>query len=126
MSPAGSDPRHRDGAAAEELACDHLLRHGLTLVERNFRVRGGEIDLILRDGDTLVFGEVRYRRSNRFGRPEETVGSAKQRRLIHAARHYLQRHAPDSRARFDVIAVSPETAGYAIQWIRDAFAAPDA
>lgn len=126
MSPAGGDPRHREGAAAELLACDHLLRHGLQLVARNFRVRGGEIDLVLNDGDTLVFVEVRFRRSSRFGRPEETVGTTKQRRLIHAARHYLQRHAPDRAARFDVIAVSPGRAGYAIQWFRDAFAAPDA
>lgn len=126
MAAAGTHARRLDGPAAESLACRHLHARGLRLVERNYHCRGGEIDLVMRHDDVLVFVEVRYRSSNRFGRPEETVGPAKRRRLLHAAQHYLQRHAPAVAARFDVVAITPDRTGYAVQWIRDAFGASDA
>jgi uncharacterized protein (TIGR00252 family) len=81
--------------------------------------RFGEIDLVMRDGATLVFVEVRYRRSDRFGAPAETVDRRKQQRLTAAANHYLQAHPTVLPCRFDVVAVS---GGDRIEWIKNAFA----
>jgi len=99
--------RRVQGDAAEERACRHLDRSGLTIVERNFRTRGGEIDIIARMGDVLVFVEVRSREGPDFGTPEESVTPAKRRRIVGAARQYLSKVPPSSwrEARFDVIAV---------------------
>jgi putative endonuclease len=95
------------GAEAEEAACLFLGDLRLRVVERNFRVRGGEIDIVAREGDTLVFVEVRFREREEFGGPEESVGIAKRRRVITAAREYLRRVPSSSwkEARFDVVAV---------------------
>jgi putative endonuclease len=95
------------GAEAEEAACAFLEASGLRIVERNFRARGGEIDLVAREGDVLVFVEVRFREGEEFGAPEETVGPAKRRKIVSAAREYLGRIPWNSwkEARFDVIAV---------------------
>jgi putative endonuclease len=107
------------GNAAEEQACSHLERQGLRLVTRNFRAAGGEVDLIMRDGAHLVFVEVRYRRSARYGSGAESVDSRKQSKLVNAALYYLQRHPEQTRhpTRFDVISLS-ETG---IEWIKNAF-----
>jgi putative endonuclease len=111
-----------DGPGAETLALRHLEEAGLRLVERNYRCRGGELDLVMLDADSLVFVEVRYRSSMRFGRAEETVTAAKQARLATAASHYLQCHAVTRPARFDVVAIHPaDGPGHAVEWIRDAF-----
>ena len=106
------------------MALAHLQQHGLTLVERNYRVargpraRGGEIDLILRERDgTLVFAEVRARRSAAQGGAAASVGAAKQRALVFAAQHYLLRFAAPPPCRFDVVAID----GDAVQWLRAAF-----
>ena len=98
--------RRAQGDAAEERACRHLDRSGFTIVERNFRTRGGEIDIVARKGDLLVFLEVRSREVPGFGTPEESVTPAKRRRIVGAARHYLSNVPPSSwrEARFDVIA----------------------
>ena len=112
-----------DGAAAEALARTHLEARGLRTLERNYRCRGGEIDLVMVERSALVFVEVRYRRSVRFGRAEETVGTRKQSRLVHAAAHYLQRTGDPRPARFDVVAIHPDGHGHAVRWIRDAFSA---
>lgn len=109
------------GQAAEDLALAFLRRRGLALAERNYRCRGGEIDLVMRDGNTWVFVEVRYRKTSRFGPPQATVGSAKQRRLALAAAHFLG-HNADCPARFDVIAMTGDPPH--IEWIRDAFGVP--
>lgn len=106
------------GADKEQLADAFLQRQGLRLVTRNYRCRLGEIDLVMRDGDILVFVEVRYRASERFGTPAETVGPGKRRRLIAAATHYLQRHPLPLPCRFDVLAIHGEER---IDWIREAF-----
>jgi putative endonuclease len=113
--------RHNaQGSAAEERAMRYLQARGLRLVERNYRSRSGEIDLIMRQANTLVFVEVRYRRSRRFGSAVETVTPTKQRRLIRAASGYLQRHNLDLPCRFDVVGVSgPQQEE--IEWISDAF-----
>jgi putative endonuclease len=99
--------RRAQGDAAEERACRHLDRSGFTIVERNYRTKGGEIDIVARKGDVLVFVEVRSREVPGFGTPEETVTPAKRRRIVVAARQYLSKVPPSSwrEARFDVIAI---------------------
>ncbi len=101
------EARKAQGDAAEERACRHLDRAGFTIMERNFRTRGGEIDIIARKGDVLVFAEVRSREAPDFGTPEESVTPAKRRRIVAAARRYLAKVPPSSwrEARFDVIAI---------------------
>ena len=89
----------------------------MRLLERNYRCRRGEIDLVMRDADTLVFVEVRFRASTRYGTPAETVDIRKQRKLAAAAAHYLQYNPTNRLCRFDVVAVSGEH----IDWIRNAF-----
>ena len=112
------------GARAEAQALEVLRRHGLTLVERNYRVargpsrRAGEIDLIMRDRDgTLVFVEVRARRSSNHGGAAASVTYSKQAKLIFAAQCYLSRlpHLPP--CRFDVVAVEGER----VDWLKAAF-----
>ncbi|HWR88422.1 MAG TPA: YraN family protein [Acidiferrobacterales bacterium] len=107
------------GAQAEDLACAHLERAGLRLLTRNYRCPQGEIDLVMDDHDALVFVEVRYRRTNAFGTPAETVDRRKQARLQAAAGHYLLTHSADRPCRFDVVAVSGRDTH--IEWVRDAF-----
>ncbi|MGB5197884.1 MAG: YraN family protein [Candidatus Deferrimicrobium sp.] len=99
--------RRARGDAAEDRACRHLEGSGMTIVERNFRTRGGEIDIVARKGDVLVFVEVRSREIPGFGTPEESVTPAKRRRIVGAARRYLSKVPPTSwrEARFDVIAI---------------------
>ncbi|WP_207787843.1 YraN family protein [Candidatus Thiosymbion oneisti] len=108
----------RSGGDTERLACTYLQAEGLRLLEPNYRCRRGEIDLVMREGDTLVFVEVRFRASSRFGTPAETVNIHKQHRLAAAAAHYLRYHPTKLACRFDVIAVSGNNH---INWIRNAF-----
>ena len=116
------------GDAGEAQALAHLLGRGLALVERNYRVargpnaRGGEVDLILREPDgTLVFVEVRTRRGAAFGGAAASVGVTKQRRLVLAAQHYLQRFKTLPACRFDVVTVERQGAQARIEWFRAAF-----
>jgi len=90
---------------------------------RNYRVRNGEIDLVMRDRDTCVFVEVRLRTRDEFGTPESTVDANKQRRLIRAANRFLAAHGSQSdvRCRFDVVAVTRRNYLYRYRWIKDAF-----
>ncbi len=109
------------GDAGEALAADYLARHGVRVVERNFRVKGGEIDLICRDGVMTVFVEVRYRRGgggSGFGGAAASITSAKQRRLILAARHWLLQHG-EVPCRFDAVLID----GDRLEWLRAAFTA---
>ncbi len=93
------------GALVEARALDLLQQAGLELLARNFRSRFGEIDLVMRDGATIVFVEVRHRASARFGSAAETIGPAKQRRLRLTAQWYLARSGLGERyiCRFDVV-----------------------
>ena len=110
---------NRAGARAEELCAELLRKAGLRVLARNWRCRHGEIDLVAEDGDTLVFAEVRFRRSQRYGGAAESVTATKQARLVAAARLYLMRR-PDADCRFDVLLLdSLETSR--IEWIRNAF-----
>lgn len=116
-------PHLRKGQAAEAGAAEVLENAGLTILARNVRFKCGEIDLIARDGTSVVFVEVRARRSAAFGRPEETVDARKQARLIAAAELWLQRHDPAGTAacRFDIIAVEGAGDQADIRWHRNAF-----
>ena len=117
---AGATTRVR-GTAAEDAALAHLLRAGLTLLERNYRTPGrggGEIDLAMRaPGGTLVCVEGRARGSATHGGAAASVGANKQRRIVLAARHYLLRHRQPPPCRFDVVAIE----GDRIEWIKGAF-----
>ena len=106
------------GKKAEDVACSFLQRNGLLLIERNYHCRFGEIDLIMQDSDSLVFVEVRYRSSSKFGDAIESVDANKRRKLVFAANHYLQNTSLDQPSRFDVVALSPDQTP---QWICNAF-----
>jgi putative endonuclease len=111
------------GQAAEALAARYLARHGLAVVARNFRIRGGEIDLVCRDGKTLVFVEVRLRSRSDFGGAAASITAGKRRRIVLAARHYLASR-PAAECRFDCVLLSGLDE-FSIEWIRNAFAADD-
>ena len=107
------------GAAAEELAAMFLEGRGLRIVERNYRCRFGEIDLVARSGAVLVFVEVRARKSEAFGGAAGSITAAKRRRLVAAARHYLAKHRVSRACRFDVVLVRGRE--QQIEWLADAF-----
>ena len=111
------------GAHWEDAALAHLLRHGLHVVERNFSCRFGEIDLVMRDRDCLVFVEVRYRGDSARGSGSVSVGAAKRDKLIRTAALYLQAHAAWAGApcRFDVVGCSATLAAPQFEWTRSAF-----
>ena len=108
------------GAQAEQLAAKFLQRQGLQLVETNYRCRFGEIDLICRDRDTLVFVEVRLRGNDTFGGAAASITVHKQHKLVLAARHYLQRLRTSPACRFDVVLLRG-LRDNDIEWIRNAF-----
>ena len=98
--------RTRIGNQGELLAASYLEAHGLPVLARNVRSRYGEIDLVVQDGDTTVFVEVRTRRSHAFGAPEESVTVSKRRRLALTAQQYLQDHGLDgTNWRVDVVSI---------------------
>jgi putative endonuclease len=112
------------GAAAEALAAEFLQGRGLKIVARNYRCRGGEIDLIASDGDTLIFVEVRLRSDAAFGGAAESITAAKKKRLTFAAAHYLSRLSQMSQmskeppCRFDAILLASLDSGR-IEWLVD-------
>lgn len=107
------------GAQKEEQVCARLLSEGVRIVERNFRCRQGEIDIIGYDGEYLVFFEVKYRSSQKSGSAAEAVGTAKQRRICRVADYYRVLHhcSESTPIRFDVAAVD----GDRFSWIKNAF-----
>lgn len=121
-----TDARTR-GAQVEAAARDHLLAAGLRALAANAQSRRGELDLVMRDGDTVVFVEVRYRRSAAFGGGFASVDAGKRRRLVLAARQFLATHRDlrDAPCRFDVIDASGDPAAPTLKWLRDAFRADD-
>lgn len=112
----GADARQIRGKTGEQLACDELRRRGYAILARRYRTRGGELDIVARHGETLVFVEVKARTSLRFGSPVEAVDWRKQRKLQHMARDFLSRtglwRVP---CRFDVVAVRLPDGGAAAQ-----------
>lgn len=117
------EQRTEAGREAEERVCDFLRDRGMRVEARNFRARGGEIDIVALDGDVLAFVEVRFREEIDHGLPEESVGEAKRRRIASAAREYLATIPPSSwrEARFDVAAVDGGDSGTVIRYYPGAF-----
>lgn len=120
MKTKANDTTVQRGREAEARAASYLAGCGLREVARNFRVRGGEIDLIFRDGGTLVFVEVRSRRRGEFGGAAGSITAEKRRRLVLAARHYLAGR-PECDCRFDCVLIDGER----LEWMKNAFAADD-
>lgn len=109
------------GGQAEALAAAYLKQQGLKLVSSNYHCRFGEIDLIMRDGNALVFVEVRLRSNVNFGGAAMSITAVKRQRLVQTAQHYLQQHG-DSACRFDAILMRTVDM-QAIEWIKNAFEA---
>jgi putative endonuclease len=118
------DGRGELGRRGEALAEELLRARGYTIVERNFRCRAGEIDLVALDGRTVVFVEVRSRRGEAMGTPCESVDARKQARLTLVARHFLAaRRLVESDVRFDVVGVRFDREPPALEHVRSAFEA---
>jgi putative endonuclease len=114
------------GRNAESIAAEHLRRHGLEVLTRNYRRRNGELDIIARDGDVLAIVEVRTRSSDAFGGAAASVDGWKRHKIIRATKQLLQQHAELARlrVRFDVIVVhAAHTATPRVEWIQHAFEA---
>lgn len=117
-----TDHRRMLGKTGEEAAVQYLLRHGYHILERNYRCRFGEIDLIARDGSTLTFIEVKTRRSRRFGPAASAVTAAKQRHLVKASQVYMtQTGRSTDFCRFDVLTIEMDGATPRIELIKNAF-----
>jgi len=116
------------GARCEDLADAYLQRAGLAPIARNFNCRHGELDLVMRDRDVVVFVEVRYRRkggAGRFGDGIDSVGASKRARLVRAAAMFLAQHPrlAACTCRFDVVAVAGDAAAPQLEWLPNAFEA---
>lgn len=112
----------RTGKKGEELAAAYLAGTGYRILERNYRCLFGEIDIVAREGETLVFAEVKSRRSEAYGPPQLAVGREKHKKISKIALHYLsEKRLRHCRARFDVVAVMLLPKGPKIELIRDAF-----
>ena len=124
--------RNARGKLAESAAREVLLKAGLREIARNVNYRGGELDLVMldssgREGDTLVFVEVRYRQSAAFGGGAASVDAGKRRKLVHAAQLFLMDHPRYAQlaCRFDVVEAEGDPQAPRITWLRDAFRADD-
>lgn len=109
------------GALIEQYAANWLQHQGLALIGRNQFVKGGELDLVMQDGDTLVFVEVKHRANWHYGHPLETVTPTKKRRLVHAASIYLARHKLCCPCRFDILAATGKPPDISFEWVKAAF-----
>lgn len=107
------------GGSYESMAAEYLKQHGMEILAVNYRVRSGEIDLVARDGETIVFVEVKYRADERAGDPLEAVDLRKQQTIVKTAKHFLLRYGYglESPCRFDVVGIC----GRRIMHVRDAF-----
>ncbi len=111
------------GARGEAYARKLVEERGLVVLHQNFRVPRGEVDLVARDGDTIVFIEVKTRATQHYGQPFEAVGLAKQRKISCAAQAFLKRFDLLPACRFDVISIRREDGHFVAEWIKDAFEA---
>ena len=124
MTPPSSrkpkkDPRKATGRSGENIAAQHLEQQGYTILERNYRLRIGEVDIIARDGEYLVFIEVKTRRSRKFGSPFEAVDVRKQQKIVKIASAYLQ--GKERPVRFDVVAVHLNEKDVRVEVLKNAF-----
>ena len=114
--------RIRTGKQGEDLAAAHLADNGYRILQRNYRSVFGEIDIVAEEGDTLVFVEVKSRRSEAYGDPQLAVGPEKQRKISRVAMSYLSEKGWNRRpARVDIVAVKLRPSGNLIELIRNAF-----
>lgn len=111
--------KNNAGLAAEKIAATFLTQKGLKLVTQNYHCRYGEVDLIMKEGNTLVFIEVRLRSNSTFGNAAESITLQKQQKLIATAQHFLQTHQ-DCACRFDAILMDKVHFNH-IEWLRNAF-----
>lgn len=118
-----TSPLQKKGAKAEQEAKHFLLKQGLRFIDANYRCKWGEIDLIMADGDSLVFLEVRLRNNKHFGSGADSITRNKQAKLLRTAQHYLQAQGQaEATCRFDVISAEQDNDNnYHFQWIRNAF-----
>lgn len=115
--------RIRTGKRGEDIAVDHLRQQGYQILERNYRCPLGEIDIVARDQDVIVFVEVKSRQTEAFGDPEMAVGKTKQKKIALMAMYYLaNKYCSSLNARFDVVAVKILPHRQEVKLIRDAFA----
>lgn len=115
---------NNDGALAEQWAAHYLTRQGLKLIEQNYRGRFGEIDLIMQDGTTLVFVEVRLRKNADFGGAVASIDTRKQQRIIRTSQQYISKFAHAPACRFDAVLLE-DVLGKNVQWLKNAFDACD-
>jgi putative endonuclease len=115
--------KRKRGSLGEEIACDYLIKNGMTVIEKNYRYGHGEIDIICKDNDTVVFVEVKYRRSLKYGEPEFAITKNKQRQIRKIAEAYLyEKKITDQPCRIDVITIVHEAGKEpALTHYRDAF-----
>lgn len=111
----------KSGAQAEQTAARFLQQQGLRLIQANYRCRYGEIDLILKDGDTLVFAEVRMRSNKGFGGAAASIDARKQAKLIHTAQHFLSSLSSTPPCRFDAVLMASPEGESGIEWVKNAF-----
>ena len=117
--------RANKGKVAEEIACSHLIKNGLKLIDKNFYSRYGEVDLIMQDQEVLVFIEVRYRKNLDYGGALESITQSKQTKIQTTARYYMQNKGREFNSRFDVVALTGNDINkqnnLSIEWIKNAF-----
>ena len=112
----------KEGQDAEALAADYLKQQNYRILERNYRINGGEIDIIAREGSTICFVEVKMRRTMAFGTPFEAVPKIKMQKIIQVALYYLHsQKIGNAKARFDVVAVTPQQSSFKMDLLKNAF-----
>ena len=124
MSWISKNTSHARGRATEAFAEQHLIKHGLTPIDRNVHCRQGEIDLVMKDGNTFVFVEVKYRKNNHFGSAVETISLAKQNKIKHCVAfffHNANLNEYNTPCRFDVIALEGNINQPQVTWLNNAF-----
>ncbi len=111
------------GQATEEMACNFLISRGGRILEKNYRCKQGEIDIIAADGRYICFIEVKYRQNNRYGEPSEALTASKIQHICKVSKFYLysKYKSYDLPVRYDVIAISPEEKMLTFKWIKNAF-----
>ncbi len=111
------------GGGIEALVCDHLALQGARILERNYRCRQGEVDIIARDGKYLCFIEVKFRNDPKFGQPQEAVNKTKQKRICKVSQFYLysKYKSFDLPVRYDIVAISQNDKILTFKWIKNAF-----
>ena len=125
LNKISSKEKSSKGKQGENIACHYLKKQGLKIIDKNFHSRFGEIDIILKDKDTVVFTEVRYRKNKDYGGPLESITPQKQDKIRKTALIYLQKNNGNMNMRFDVLAICGEnleqTSQLEIEWIKNAF-----